>query len=125
MCCGQKRSQLQNSPAPIRARSVPQSLSANRQGLALGTQPSALPKMASVAPHSHVSPPTRAVQPAPTTTTSTPHSSIAIRYLETSPVRVQGLVTGRRYEFSPSQSVQSVDARDASSLLNTRFFSRA
>ena len=48
-----------------------------------------------------------------------------VGYLETSTVRVQGLVTGRRYEFSLAQSVQSVDARDASSLLNTRFFSRA
>jgi hypothetical protein len=124
MCCGQKRSQLQSSPTPIRARSARQTLSANRQGQVIGTQLSALPKMATVSPHPF-RPPARTVQPAPPPPTSAPHSSVAIRYLETSPVRVQGLVTGRRYEFSPSQSVQSVDARDALPLLNTRFFSRA
>lgn len=52
-------------------------------------------------------------------------SSISIRYLETSPIRVRGLVSGMNYEFSGSHPVQQVDARDASSLLNTRFFRRA
>jgi hypothetical protein len=48
-----------------------------------------------------------------------------VRYLETSPIRVRGLATGRSYEFSGSRPIQQVDARDASSLLNTRFFRRA
>jgi hypothetical protein len=65
-----------------------------------------------------------AVAPAPAAN-STPNSSVTIRYLDTSPVRVQGLVTGQLYEFSSSQSVQAVDARDAVSLLNTRVFVRA
>jgi hypothetical protein len=52
-------------------------------------------------------------------------ATVQICYLETSPVRVQGLSTGRSYEFSGSHPVQSVDARDASSLVNTRFFRRA
>jgi hypothetical protein len=60
--------------------------------------------------------------PPPASTSQTP---ISICYLETAPVRVQGLATGRSYEFSGSQPVQSVDARDASSLLNTRYFRRA
>lgn len=55
---------------------------------------------------------------------STPHATTAIRYLEASPVRVQGLISGRAYEFSALQPVQTVDARDATSLLNTRFFRR-
>jgi hypothetical protein len=98
MCCGEKRSQLQTSQAQRTARSTSQYVSGNSQG--------------------------QAVQPLPPAPTSTPHSSIVICYLETSPVRVQGLITGRCYEFSGSQTVQSVDARDASSLLNTRFFRR-
>lgn len=56
--------------------------------------------------------------------TSASNLSVVIRYLETSPIRVKGLITGRVYEFSGRQAVQSLDARDASSLLNTRFFRR-
>jgi len=110
MCCGQKRSQLQNSPQPSRTQGVPQSLSGNRRSPVPGTQPAA-PKLTMSPPH--------------VSTTPTPQGFVAIRYLEASPVRVQGVGTGRRYEFSRSQSVQSVDSRDASALLNTRFFRRA
>ena len=53
---------------------------------------------------------------------SMPQSSVSVRYLETSPIQVRGLVSGMSYAFSGSQPVQQVDARDASSLLNTRFF---
>ena len=56
---------------------------------------------------------------------SMPHSSISIRYVETSPIRVRGLVSGMSYEFSGASPVQQVEARDAASLLNTRFFRRA
>lgn len=49
---------------------------------------------------------------------------ISIRYVEQFPVRVTGLATGRGYEFSSTQPVQSVDAGDAASLLNTGHFTR-
>jgi hypothetical protein len=45
-----------------------------------------------------------------------------IRYTERSRVRVRGNATGRHYEFSGADPVQSVDARDAPALLSTRFF---
>jgi hypothetical protein len=54
-----------------------------------------------------------------------PLASVSITYQENSPIRVRGPVSGRFYEFSGSRPVQQVDARDASSLLNTRFFRRA
>jgi hypothetical protein len=56
---------------------------------------------------------------------STSQSSVSVRYLETSPIRVRGLVSGMSYEFSGAAPIQEVDARDASTLLNTRFFRRA
>jgi hypothetical protein len=56
---------------------------------------------------------------------ATPDSDVAIRCLENAPVRVRGLATGRLYEFSVSDPVQRVDARDAPPLLNTRYFRRA
>lgn len=55
----------------------------------------------------------------------TEHSTIVIHYLENSPIRVRGPITGRYYEFSSSRRVQCVDARDANSLLQTRFFRRS
>jgi hypothetical protein len=56
---------------------------------------------------------------------ATPRDSISVRYQENSAIRVRGSVTGIYYEFSASRAIQSVDARDATSLLNTRFFRRA
>jgi hypothetical protein len=50
---------------------------------------------------------------------------VGLRYVEDSPIRVRGLVSGMCYEFSGARAVQEVDVRDASSLLNTRFFRRA
>jgi hypothetical protein len=52
-------------------------------------------------------------------------SSVKVRYLESSPVRVRGLVTGNSYLFSATEPAKEIDARDAVSLLNTRFFRRA
>jgi hypothetical protein len=52
----------------------------------------------------------------------TTYGSVSLRYLENSPVRVQGPVTGRQYDFSASHPVQAVDPRDAAPLLRTRFF---
>jgi len=56
------------------------------------------------------------------TSATTAPSSINVRYLEKSPIRVRGSVSGMFYEFSGPRAVQQVDARDAASLLNTRFF---
>lgn len=53
---------------------------------------------------------------------SSPYGSVKLRYLENSPVRVRGPVTGRHYDFSASHPVQAVDPRDAAPLLRTRFF---
>ncbi|SRR5258708_1365345 len=119
MCCGQKRSQFQTSQARMTALSAHQQMSGHNQGQAVRTQS---------APATNISPhPGRSSQQpggAQSTKTSAPGLSVVIRYLATSPIRVKGLITGRVYEFSGAQAVQSIDARDASSLLNTRFFRR-
>lgn len=52
-------------------------------------------------------------------------SSLRLRYLERSSIRVQGLATGRAYDFSATNPVRLVDAQDAESLLRTRFFARS
>jgi hypothetical protein len=51
-------------------------------------------------------------------------SSVGVRYLERSPIRVRGPATGREYDFSAANPVRSVDTRDAESLLRTRFFAK-
>lgn len=99
MCCGQKRSGLRNSPMQRTMRPAPQSISSNNHA--------------------------RGFQPQITAPVSMPSASVSITYQENSPIRVRGPVSGRFYEFSGSRPVQQVDARDASSLLNTRFFRRA
>ncbi len=52
-------------------------------------------------------------------------SSVQLRYLERSPIRVRGPVTGKHYDFSAADPIAPVEARDADSLLRTRFFARA
>lgn len=123
MCCGQKRSKLRTIPAPIPTRSVGRSLPANRQSPVPGTQPAPSERITSLK-NPRLDPPLQPIAPVPVTT-STPESSLAVRYLESFPVLVQGLATGRRYEFSSSQPVQNVDSRDVSTLLSTRSFSLA
>lgn len=125
MCCGQKRSELRNSQAQRTARNVPQYVSGNSQAQTVRTQTSAPPGVRSASPFRLTDTPTRNIPPQAAATTSMPHSSISVRYLENSPIRVRGLVSGMGYEFSGSRPVQAVDARDASSLLSTRFFRRA
>jgi hypothetical protein len=107
MCCGQKRSQLAISQPVIRTRPIPVS------------PPAPIPRN-QVFPRAA----TLAVTTVPASVSGA-RCSIAVRYVESAPVRVLGLATGRRYEFSGSQAVQEVDARDAASLLSTRFFRRA
>lgn len=59
---------------------------------------------------------TPSVQPLPS------HSSVVLRYTETSPILVRGPVSGRQYQFSGLKPLQPVDARDAAALLRTGFF---
>jgi hypothetical protein len=120
MCCGQKRTELRNTQAQSRTRSVPQHTSTNSAAPAVRTPPAVRP-----APHTSAYPQTRSVQARVPMPTAAPQSAIHIRYLETSPIRVRGLVSGKSYDFSGSAPIQQVDARDAASLLNTRFFRRA
>jgi hypothetical protein len=124
MCCGQKRADLRNSQAQRTARSTPQYVSGHSQAQAIRIQPTAPPAMQTASPYHPANAQTRSLPPQ-SATISTPHSSVSVRYLENSPIRVRGLVSGVSYEFSGSRPVQLVDARDASSLLNTRFFRRA
>jgi hypothetical protein len=126
MCCGQKRAALRTSSATARTQAPSQS--------ATNSTPAQ-----TVPPQSYAKTPVRAVQhstpiqasrpssppPAPVPSISNSNGSVMVRYLERSPVRVQGLQTGRSYEFSASNSVQPVDTRDATALLATRLFRRA
>jgi hypothetical protein len=125
MCCGQKRTELRTSQAQRTARTVPQHNSGNSPAQAVRTQPATPPAVRTSPPHPPAYSPTRSVQPHVPAPASTPQSAMSVRYLETSPIRVRGLVSGQSYEFSGAAPVQHVDARDASSLLNTRFFRRA
>lgn len=51
--------------------------------------------------------------------------TVVVKYVETSPVRVYGPATGKRYEFSGAAAVQAVDVLDAPHLVKTGFFRRA
>jgi hypothetical protein len=53
-----------------------------------------------------------------------PYRVVNLHYLKAAPVRVNGPVTGRRYEFSGGGPVQPVDARDLPGLLETGLFRR-
>ncbi len=103
MCCGQKRATMTQenvNQTTFRSNSI-------------ATQaPAAAP------PVNHLTQKASVAQP------PAGWSYVGLRYLEKSPIRVRGPATGRQYEFSAVNSVQSVDARDAESLLNTRFFAK-
>ncbi len=58
------------------------------------------------------------------TSAAIPQSGVPLRYTQNSPIRVQGPITGRQYEFSASAPVQAVDPKDATALLRTQFFRR-
>jgi hypothetical protein len=49
-------------------------------------------------------------------------AALELRYTGQSDMCVQGSVTGSVYQFSPSDPVQPVDARDARFLLGSRLF---
>jgi hypothetical protein len=125
MCCGQKRTELRNSQTQRTTPRVPQYGSASNRAHAARANSTAPPATQTASPHQLARTQTGSVEPQAATTTSMPHSSISLRYLDNSPIRVRGLVSGTSYEFSGSHPVQQVDARDALALLNTRFFHRA
>jgi hypothetical protein len=116
MCCGQRRAELKNGEPQTMARSARQALFVNRPIRTSAS--SSTPTIARPWPGNAQN----RGEEAPATTT---RSSIEIRYLENSPIRVRGVVSGVSYEFSGAAAIRQVDARDAPSLLNTRFFRRA
>jgi hypothetical protein len=116
MCCGSKRTGLKNSLSTTAATSN-RPLAGAQRGIELGrtsTAPTASSSLVNPAVQAQISP----------SGTTREGSFIAISYLGKAPVRVRGLTTGRAYDFSASDPVREVDARDASTLLNTRFFRR-
>jgi hypothetical protein len=123
MCCGQKRTDLRNSQPQSVARSVPQTLAGNGRAQTVRSQPSALPPTPTALTHPPAYVQGQRIPPQAATTTST-QPSISVRYVETSPIRVRGPVSGISYDFSGTAPMHQVDARDAASLLNTRFFRR-
>jgi hypothetical protein len=50
--------------------------------------------------------------------------AITLEYTQKSTIVVEGSATHRLYQFSAASPVQMIDARDAASLLTTRFFVR-
>jgi hypothetical protein len=125
MCCGQKRSELRNSQTQGTTRTVPQYVPSYSRTQAVQTPPWVSPETQAASPQPPGISQTRGAQPQARVPLSVQQPSVSVRYLETSPIRVRGLVSGRSYEFSSAAPVQQVDARDATSLLNTRFFRRA
>ena len=126
MCCGQKRTELRNSQTQWTTPNVHPYGSANSEAQAARSHaPTAAtaPTTQKTSPQRGANLQTRRIQPQVATATST-YSSISVRYMEKSPIRVRGMASGMSYEFSGSRPVQQVDARDATSLLNTRFFRR-
>ena len=103
MCCGQKRATMTQE---------------NMNQTTLRSNSIATPAPAAAPPVNNLAQKASAAQP------PAGWSSVGLRYLEKSPIRVRGPATGRKYEFSAVNSVRSVDARDAESLLRTRFFAR-
>ena len=100
-CCGQKRAALTSVPATAVARLNPNLPAASRQ-------PPIAPQQSAV----HM----QAAQASPV------YSPVALRYTETSPIVVKGPASGRQYQFSGSNPVQLVDARDVAAFLRTGFF---
>ncbi len=56
------------------------------------------------------------------TVSGMPQAAVRLRYSQTSPIRVQGPVTGRQYEFRAGHAIQQVDPKDAPALLRVPYF---
>ena len=112
-CCGQNRTEMksaaQAAPTPTRTQPVPQAMKASTPGPAASRDAAWNSAMTGGRAPSSVAMAT---------------NTVALRYLETTRVLVQGPASGRHYEFSASNPVQVLDARDVSALLGTRFFRR-
>ncbi len=99
-CCGQRRAGLGNPKASSA------NVSAGQPHLLANSRTVAAPAL----------PITQLPPPVPL------RGVLELEYLETSRILVSGPATGRQYEFSQSQRLQNVDARDAVSLLRSGFF---
>ncbi len=95
-CCGGKRAAFKSIPSPVTRPAVEQPSPNDKQEFQS--------------------------QQVPTTTSASSFTSMAITYVEKSPILVRGPVTGQTYRFSAANPIQSVDVRDAAVLLRTRFF---
>lgn len=111
MCCGQNRTTVTRQ---IMQRSTPDRDSAARPATAPTPTVPELPRTES--PHRYA---------LGSTAGAANWSSLRVRYLELSPIRVRGPHTGKDYHFSGADPVRLVDARDADALLRTRFFAKA
>ena len=100
MCCGEKRAEFRSNSTPATAR---QTIAQSNPARIFPTAPTAqVSRMPGVFP--------------------VPAAAVEIRYLQSAPIQVRGSATGAHYEFSASNPIQSVDRRDAVTLLQTRFF---
>jgi hypothetical protein len=112
---------LKNTHTTTVPQSTPQWVTGTRPAQSVRAQPSASQRIQTISTYQTAK---RQRQSNGPQIAATAPSSISVRYLETSPIRVRGVVSGIDYQFSGSRAVQAVDARDASSLLSTRFFRR-
>ena len=104
-CCGQKREALRNS-ARTMAGPAPTPAAPKAPGFQRSPPPAPAPP---------------AVQPAQTPPGAS-HAVVLLEYLQRSPVRVRGPISGREYEFSAASRTQRVAAADAPALLRSGFF---
>ncbi len=118
-CCGQKRAMLRSTPSPTTTPAVTRRVH-NTPQLPSTVQQTARWNAFPYSSTSSAVTQTTAQQASGWTAASYP--AVTLRYLENSPIRVPGPVTGRQYEFSGARPVQAVDRRDAVALLRTRFF---
>lgn len=124
MCCGQKRTELQISQSRKAGQNPPAVAAGINGAQVVRSQPTMSPGRKAAITERPASPPAE-IQPIGIPATSpTARSAIGIRYLEHSPIRVRGVVSGAYYEFSRAHPVLQIDARDSAPLLNSRFFRR-
>lgn len=124
MCCGNKRVELRGSSTPKTTPNLAQNIQDNvAPQTSLRAAPLETRDANPAGPPVNAAPNVR--EYTMTNVASGFQSAINLRYVERSPIQVRGPITGRTYEFSGSRPVQDVDARDAATLLRTRFFRRA
>lgn len=108
---------LQSTPTPAKTHAIQQGSPANGSGRA--PLPRQMPALRWETPALAAMPAGVSAQASAAT------SQVSLRYLESSPVRVRGPVTGIHYKFSGTRPIEAVDARDAPALMRTRFFRQA